>query len=1073
MLFKTRLWRGLIVVFTFVLSIAIMAAIILEQFRTSIDNLTGSHSEVIETTDGDNLFKEFVPPAEVLNADGTGNSNKLIAEFIKFGRRLSQEGSVLLKNEEVDGKPALPLSSGSKVTLLGLRSLVPIMGSALGQPIEGPVITLEDALGGTKTDFANPEKTTSGNASTINNYNFSDVGGEGAGFELNPDMLATYRALKPDNIAYSGVTSRSTFSSVNVKYDPQEPSLADIERQDPDYEESFADYDDAAIVVVGRPSSENNDYLPGNVVEDTHMDEPLALSQNEVDIINKATECFDNVIVIVNTTSPMELGEIADNPDVSAVLWVGHFGNYGALGIADILSGKVSPSGALADIYVDRNMSHPALVNVGDYRFSNQAEGARSSKYVIEAEGMYVGYRYFETRYNDIVEGRGNADSAVGAVASEGNWRYNEEVTWPFGYGLTYTQFEQTFVGEPVVTKTEHEFTIEFKVDVANVGDVAAKSIVQIYGQAPYIDGGLEKSAVQLLDYDKTETLAPGEHEELTIKVDLQNIATWDSSHENADGTYGTYILDVGDYYFTLGNGSHEAMNNILAKQGKTVENTSGLMDADGDSDLVFQYTYDNDGKNAVDDITFSVSKAGANVSNQIPYADWNHYEEGKVTYLSRSDWTGTWPREYVNMAAPASMQDDLDGKYYELKTDDDTSDILFETISEEGELNFIDLKFADYDDPRWDTLLAQMSVEEAMGVIAAGGNNFRNIRSIGFTGGAYTENSGNGVALTLAQYNFGKAPWTIQRSDDNIRYELEVFATAPTVASSFNPDLHYELGKMVGLQALFVGMPILWGPGMNTHRHPYNGRSGDYYSEDPILTGNIGLEFSMGALEYGLIAAPKHYAFNDQETNRGGVAPFLTEQRAREIELRAFQIAIEGTKYDTEEKDVGMLGLMISLSKVGAVECSASYGMMTGILRNEWGFHGYAVTDIGDDMDLFTAVVAAGTTGYDVRGAYKASGFDDYESLADGVVPSPELYKGDAHILSQLKTAAKNVLYVFTQSNLMNAFDYDTYARWNMTWYRALYISLISVSGVLLIADCVLYIVGSMKKNKNKEAID
>ena len=1065
MLRQNKLWRGLTVFFTFVLSIAIMAAVILEQFRTAIDNLTGSKSEILETSDGESSFKDFTPPADVLNADGTGNSDALIKKFIKFGRELAAEGSVLLKNDEINGQAALPLKSGSKVTLLGLRSFVPILGSALGQPVNGPVITLEDALSGNKTDFANPEKTMSGNASKITNFNFADVGGEGAGFTVNPDMVNIYRALKPDGIGYSGTASRGTFSSTSVKYDPKEPSIADIEKQDPDYKESFKNYNDAAIVVLGRPSSENNDYLPGNIVEDKLAKEPLAITQNEMDIVDVATQNFNKVIVIINTTSPMELGELKNNPKIHAILWTGHFGNYGALGIADILSGKVSPSGGLADIYVNRNMSHPALVNDGDYTLTNQSENARSTKYVIEAEGMYVGYRYYETRYNDIIEGRGNADSETGAVASEGNWRYDEEVTWPFGYGMTYTQFKQELIGDPTINKTEHDFTLQFKIGVTNIGESPAKSIVQLYGQAPYIENGLEKSSVQLLAYDKTETLQPDDTEEITLTVDMQNIATWDSAHQNADGTYGTYVLDMGDYYFALGNGSHEAMNNILAKQGRTVENTNGLMDAEGNPNLVYEYTYTNDGKNTADDITFSVSKSGATVSNQIPYSDWNYYEENKVTYLSRSNWTETWPVEYTNMAAPTSMQNDLDGKYYEVKKGEDTSDIIFG--STETSLNIVDLKFADYDDPRWEELLSQLSVTEAMDLIAAGGNNFRNLPSIGFVGGAYTENSGNGVALSIAQSNFTKAPWTIRRTDNNVNYELEVFATAPTIASSFNPDLHFELGKMVGLQALFVGMPILWGPGMNTHRHPYNGRSGDYYSEDPILTGNIGLEFSMGALEYGLIAAPKHYAFNDQETNRVGVAPFLTEQRAREVELRAFQIAIEGTKYDTEEKDVGMLGLMVSLSKVGAVECTASYGLMTGILRNEWGFKGYAVTDIGDDMDLFAAVVAAGTTGYDVRTNFKKTGFTDYQNLADGVTPSADLYSGDKLILSQLKTAVKNVMYVFCQSNLMNAFTYDTHSVWNMTWYRALYISLITISGVLLAASCTLYVLSSIKKNK------
>ena len=229
-------------------------------------------------------------------------------------------------------------------------------------------------------------------------------------------------------------------------------------------------------------------------------------------------------------------------------------------------------------------------------------------------------------------------------------------------------------------------------------------------------------------------------------------------------------------------------------------------------------------------------------------------------------------------------------------------------------------------------------------------------------------------------------------------------------------------------------------------------------------------MEFSMGALDYGLIAAPKHFAFNDQETNRNGIAPFMTEQRAREVELRAFQIAVEATKYDEiEGKDVGMIGLMCSFSKIGAVECTASRGLMTDILQNEWGFHGYAVTDISDDFDIYTAVAYAGTTGYDVRAGYTPSGFDRYQSMADGVTPSPELYEGDAELLTSIKRASKNVLWAFCQSNLMNGYNSTSHAVWNMTWWRGLYIAAIIVFGVLAAGSLAMYVISEVKKKEEK----
>ena len=1074
MIEKIRLWRGLVLVFAVLLSIAITAAIVLESFRSQIDNFLGTRSEVIESTDDGTLYSAFTPPEDVLNEDGSGNSQKLIQKFIDYGRRQTSGGAVLLKNGGGGADEALPLASGSSVTLLGLRSHVMIHGAGQGMPIRGPVITLEEALGESRTDFNDPANSASGTFTTLTDYDF-----EGAGFKLNPTMIENYDTLNETcQQTLTGPWRLTSSGFYSGPYDPKEPSIADIEAVDPDYESSFGEYGDAAIVVIGRPGGENRDYERGGVAEGLGAEEPLELTTNERDIIDKAAEHFEKVIVLLNCTSPMEIGELKDNDKVDSVLWVGHPGNYGTLGIADILCGRVSPSGSLYDIYAEKGMSHPAMVNFGDYTLANPesdytrqaSNGGNNAKYVIEAESIYVGYRYYETRYNDIIEGRGNADSAAGAVASSGNWNYTEEVAYGFGYGMSYSDFTQELVGRPEIEHGAHDFTMTFTVRVTNsASGVPAACNVQLYGQAPYKQNGVEKSAIQLLAYDKTDVLDPGDSETLTIKVDLQNLASYDSTHDNGDGTKGTYILDEGDYYFAIGNGAHDALNNILAAQGKTVSNTSGRMDYDGDASKTFEYAYDYAGSGAVDDTTFSVSKAGVKVSNHLEYADWNYFEPGKVTYLSRSNWSGTYPVEYTNMTATDEMLDQINGKLYTIKTDDDTSDILFD---QDNGMHFSEMKFAEFDDPRWDDLIAQMSIEECMGVIASCGNSFRTIESVGFLEASLTENSGNGVDLQLFQTNTPEAPWTIatenDKSDPNADYEMEVFGCGPLVASSFDPDLQYELGEMVGLQALMVGMPILWGPGLNTHRHPYNGRNSDYYSEDPVLSGGIAMEFAMGALDYGLIAAPKHFAFNDQETNRKGVAPYMTEQRAREVELRAFQIAVEATKYDEiEGKDVGMIGLMCSFSKIGAVECTASRGLMTDILQNEWGFHGYAVTDISDDFDLFTAVTYAGTTGYDVRSKHTSSGFSQYESLADKVIPSPELYENDATILQALKHAAHNVLWVFCQSNLMNMYNSTSHAVWQMTWWRGAYISMIVVFGVLAAASAALYVIGSIKKRR------
>lgn len=262
----------------------------------------------------------------------------------------------------------------------------------------------------------------------------------------------------------------------------------------------------------------------------------------------------------------------------------------------------------------------------------------------------------------------------------------------------------------------------------------------------------------------------------------------------------------------------------------------------------------------------------------------------------------------------------DLNGNYYTIATDDDTSDIKW---GENSNLMFYQMFGLDFDDPKWDELLDKMTLEEAQYLATYGGPSIPGVESIGTVETYMTENAGNGVAVNLNASKDTNAPWTIGADDPNGNWHPEVFANAPLVAASFNNELYKAVGEFVGEESLFVGIPILWGPGMNTHRQAYNGRNGEYYSEDPVLTGNAGMEFAIGALEYGLIAAPKHYAFNDQESERGGVSPYMTEQRAREIELRAYQIAFEATKYDTDDYDAGMRGLMTSFSKIGGVECT------------------------------------------------------------------------------------------------------------------------------------------------------
>lgn len=1079
---KRALWRGLTTLFTFIFSLTIIIGVVAESYKATIDTALGTLSEkfVSENTEDDPLYDKFQPSAEVINEDGTGNSHALIQKAIDLNRQQAAEGAVLLKNNNADGQ-GLPLAGNSQVTLFGIRSHVSLLGSSFGVKAQGPYISLEQALTQNKTDFKNTIAYTLNNnfatgevtrGATLDSWSGDEFEFEGAGFTVNPVMTAVYDKLNETYL-------HSENETPSAEYDPGEPSAAEIKAVNSDYAASFAEYGDAAIVVISRPSAESKDYLPGGVVDGLGAEEPLQLTANERDTIEMAKKCSDNVIVLLNSANAVEIGDLKNDPEIDSILWIGFPGCYGMLGVSDILCGRTSPSGALPDIYATYNMSAPAMQNMGNFQYENGAEmltrgagqtGGTTGNYLIEAEGIYVGYRYYETRYYDSVFGNGNAGSPVGAYASSTEWDYDKEVAYGFGYGLSYTDFTQEFEGEPefnVSTDPETgvcDATAVFHVKVTNTGDMAGKSIVQIYGQAPYTEGGVEKSAVQLLNFGKTDTLKPGESQVVSVEVDLQYIASYDNTYDNGDGTVGTYILDPGTYYFAMGNGAHDALNHMMARQGADPESLSG----DSNSAMAYEHKITED---FISSTAFSVSKTGEKISNQLDYADWNYFQPGEVTYLSRTDWAGTYPKSYTNMTlVNEELINLLNGNYYTIQTDDDTSGI---TWGKDSNLMFYEMYGTDFDDAKWQDLLDKMTLEEAQYLATFGGPSIPGVSSIGTVETYMTENAGNGVAVNLNASKDTGAPWSISASDPNGNWHPEVFANAPLVAASFNQDLYKEVGSFIGEEALFTGIPILWGPGLNTHRHAYNGRNGEYYSEDPVLSGSAAMEFAIGALDYGLIAAPKHFAFNDQETNRSGVAPYMLEQRAREVELRAYQIAFEATKYDTEEVDAGMRGLMISFSKIGPVECTASYELMTEILKEEWGFKGYAVTDIYDDTDIYGAVLASGTTCFDTRGIsgfYGATTLENCSTFAtqvDGSKVSAQLLSGDAKLQNAVKDSCHNILYAFSQSSLMNRYNSTTHIEQTMTWWRMAYMAAIAAFGILLLASGALYVVSSKRKER------
>lgn len=1010
MLKKINLWRGSAYLFVSLILISYTAGSILEANINVVDSFLGTNSSKIVTSLEDNkeLFTTFV-------ADFS-NTDELVAKHQEMGEQLMEEGAVLLKNNG-----SLPFKEEiSKVTLLGLRSS-------------------SKAYFGAKIGVSVP-----------NNQNVSlETALNESGFEVNPTMAKIYELLAADERFSKGVNSLSpSFAGVATGEEPSytiaEPTLDDIAQIDKRYLDSIEQYSDSAIVVIGRPTSEAADFYPGpdGVNAEAGARNVLALSKEEIAMIEFAKNNFESIIVLINSNNPMEIDALKNDEGIDALLWIGTPGNYGFQGLADLLKGEVNPSGALPDVFASDSTSSPAMANFGVIQYENATEQLeemdKANFYLIEAEGIYTGYRYYETRYADLVMGQGNADSEIGTFDSSGAWTYEEEVTYPFGYGLSYTSFAFD-IEELDVEMGDKKITAE--ISVTNTGSIAGKTSVQLYAQAPYISGGVEKSAVQLLDFGKTRTLDPGETQSIQIESKLDYLASYDENEAK------TYILDAGDYFFTVANGSHEAINNILAYQGYTKEDG---MDEEGYAEKVEKWTLETD--DGVDATIFAVSDSGIPITNQLSSADMNTWQPGTVTYLSRSDWAGTWPKTYDNLSVNVEMLPYLSNDFYEIATSDDTSEIIFG--STESNLTFSDMVGLDYDDPAWKQLLNQLDLQEAILFITKGNRNYQSMESVGFVGGQYTENGPNGFNMKLSTYSNPDSPWYVSEEDPNAEYSTNDMGGAPLMAATFNRDFAYEYGVLWGNDSLFNGLPMIWATGLNLHRHPYNGRNGEYYSEDPILAGHIGLSMAMGGLEKGLIFAPKHFAFNDQESNRNGVAPFMTEQKARELELRSFQIGIEG----------GILGLMTSFSRIGPTYVGADVALLQNILYGEWGFNGYVVSDMVNPASYMTwkESLIAGTTNFDTTEI--AQEWQEY------ITETSNSFGSDARMLSAIKDRVHNTLYVFAQSNLINSINATSKQVDVNTWWRFAYKSIFVGASTLAFLSVLGYFIAIVKRKRSKE---
>lgn len=1016
-----RVWRGVTTATASLLALSVCASTVVDGFRTDIDKFLGTKSTklVTENSDGTDLY--------TFKSDYT-STTELLHGIQDVGERMSEEGSVLLKNNG-----ALPLTKDEtqKITLLGFSSYYPVQGGDMGSGY----------IANTGTD-----------ADTV------DMVGafKAKGFGLNQTVSDMYEALKPTyksevqswggTVEYNHITAPSTTGVFSSK----EPSQAALDGQNATWKDSMND-NNVMIVTIARSASENGSYNPGTAgvdpTQNLNQTDPLGLSDDERDLINAAVTAKaangGKVIVLLNNASAMEVQEIEDNVGVDAILQVGLPGGYGFYGVADILSGAVSPSGHLTDTYAVKNASAPSAQNFGDLQWANANPDISMNDAIVEAENIYIGYKYYETRYFDTVMGQGNAASTVGSSTGSA-WNYDDEVTYPFGYGLSYTTFEQTLDNLNVDLENE---TVTANVTVKNTGSVAGKDVVQLYVSLPYTDydkeHGVEKAAIQLLDYGKTAELAPGASETVTITADMQNMASWDSTADNAVGTKGCYILDAGDYWFTIGNGAHEAVNNVLAAEGQSV---------DGSADKAKSWTLDS-----FDSTTFATTKNGTAVENQLADMDINSWLPGTATYLTRADWEGTFPKTYKNLTASDEMLDILDNDIYEINANGDPSTVTF---GADNGLTLADLKgVSDINDERWDMLMDEITLEECMIRTGFGGTSTKVIESI-MSPEAIQNDGPNGFnSYPLGQYANTDAstgdPCVVDANDPNLTYKMGTMVNETVIAQTFNKDLAADYGRVIGNYSLWANTAIFWGIGTNLHRLPYNARNHEYYSEDAVLTAGQGTAYAAAAMEYGVIIAPKHLAFNDTEINRTGISVFMTEQQARENELRGTQGIVENAH---------VLGVMTAYNRVGITQDNAHTGLMKNILRNEWGFQGLISEDFIQNANYVVLKEAV------LNGVTMSCNTGDNTMVAvSEKYPywTVEAVSQDTTMMTALKQAMKYQNYALANSNAMDGMASSTRLVSVRTWYDNALVAVQVVFAALTVLAAAMYVLNDRKSKK------
>ena len=974
----TGLWKWLSIVSAPLSIIFCLLLVVFTMFDNTVSLFVGGSFWKLENEDANATYYvgDFATEEDRLAAG---------AALVK---QVEAEGAALLLNED----QALPLANGAKVSLFSTSSVNIVYGG---------------------TGSANVD------ASKCDNLK---VALEKAGFEVNATLWDFYETGAAA-IYSRGNAGAVVQDSATSTYGGAEIVEAPWSLYSKEVLSSVDSYGDAAIVVLSRIGGEGADsYFDKTLGNGKNY---LALNDAEREMMAGIKALKDagkvkKIVVLINTSNALQLDFLQNNEyGVDAAMWIGGVGQTGINAVAEILNGSINPSGSLVDTYCYNNYSHPVMQNFVPvvYEGDTSLIPGHADTYMIYQEGIYVGYKYFETRYEDFVMGTGNA----------GAYTYQNDVAFPFGYGLSYTTFEYSDVALAYDAATQ---TYTMNVTVTNTGDVAGKETVQIYVSSPYtqydIENHVEKAAVSLVGFEKTGMLAPGAAETLTIEIDGDYVASYD-----AYGA-GTYILDAGDYYFTAATDAHNAANNVLAAKGFSVENTAGRMDTDGNAALVAVWN-----NAALDTTTYAVSDAGTEIKNRLESSDPNFNEEvgQTVTYLSRNDWEGTMPslEKTVKIALNDYLVKALQDQQYQTDT---TVDASMPTLGAKNGLKLYDMIGLDYDDPKWDDLLDQLTFDEMVSLIGDSFHWTMPVLSVQAPG-TRDENGPQGLTVTLFGANLGVQTTALTSED--------------VLAATFNKELIYEIGNIVGNDCLDAKVTFLYGPGANIHRSPYSGRNFEYYSEDSFLSSEAGRYEVMGIEKNGVRVVFKHFALNDCEQDRIGLGVWLNEQAAREIYLRAFQGGLE-------KSQAGGNGVMMAYTRWGTQWSGGNAGLIKGIMNEEWQCNGLQITDnVLNSMVNGIDGVMGGTTTYDSMLAFMITG---KSGLAG--------YEKDPVAIAAMKEACHHNLYAIANSQAMNGIGPNTIIKTREPIVQTVVRILACGFTFLFVLSLILFIV---KKNKFKKS--